>query len=63
MDAELNAHIEAFAEDLMRSGVAPREAKRRFFEERDNADAPKVAMVNQAFARRFFQTKIRSARR
>ena len=26
----------------------------RFFEERDIADAPKVAMVNQAFARRFF---------
>ena len=29
MDAELNAHIEAFAEDLMRSGAAPQEAKRR----------------------------------
>jgi len=29
MDAELNAHIEAFAEDLMRSGVAPQEARRR----------------------------------
>jgi putative ABC transport system permease protein len=26
----------------------------RFFEERDNADAPKVALVNQAFVRRFF---------
>lgn len=26
----------------------------RFFEERDNADAAKVAMVNQVFARRFF---------
>jgi len=29
MDAELNAHIEAFAADLMRSGVAPQEARRR----------------------------------
>jgi len=26
----------------------------RFFEERDNADAPQVAIVNQAFVRRFF---------
>jgi len=29
MDAELNSHIEAFAEDLIHSGVMPQEARRR----------------------------------
>lgn len=29
MDAELNAHMDAFAEDLMRSGATPQEARRR----------------------------------